>query len=130
MADQSTTDTNDIEVPTPTVIAPANALIGDENAPEVREVEVHVVDESVPAQVTGPPSEVVDTVRVHETSVSLDEVITDPSSPLAVQVPDAGRGDLSLPIHALAGQTPEQVFASEATETRERTEDEADSGTS
>jgi hypothetical protein len=44
-----------------------------------------------------------DTVLVHETAVVLDRVVTDPSSPEAVQIPDAGRGDLNLPIHALAG---------------------------
>lgn len=97
----------------PAVAAPENAVVGDD-ALTPREPTVEVVSEDRPAQVTGPPAQVVDTVRVHEVVVTTDTVITDPSDPLAVQVPDAGRGSLDLPIHALAGPTVEQVFADDA----------------
>lgn len=98
------------------IAAPENATIGDENL-EVRDPTAYTVNEAVPAQVTGPPVVAVDTVRVSETHIKLDEIITDPSSPLAVQIPDAGRGSLGLPIHRLAeAPKPEDVFAAEASE--------------
>lgn len=97
-------------------IAPKNATVGDENL-KPRDVEVEVVNEDVPAQVMGPPAEAVDTVKVSETYVQMDEVITDPSSPLAVQLPDAGKGSLDLPIHQLArAKKPEEQFADAAAE--------------
>lgn len=99
-----------IEVPQQPVNAPENALVG-EDAEGAREAEVSVVAADVPAQVTGAPSVVAETVAVHEVAVATDKVITDPNSPEAVQVPDAGRGSLDLPIHALAGPRPEDVFA-------------------
>lgn len=108
----------------PKVAAPKNAILSDDDL-EPREATVKVVKEEQPAQVTGPAAEPVDTVNVHEVSVQLDEVITDPSSPLAVQIPDAGRGDLSLPIHGLNGPTVEQFFAENATDADERSEEEA-----
>lgn len=95
----------------PRVAAPENALIGDDNQPAPREPDVTVDTDSVPAQVTGPAAVPVDEVYVHETSVKLDQVITDPSSPEAVQIPDAGFGSLVLPIHGLDAPTPEQFFA-------------------
>src|SRR5688572_22181786 len=96
------------------IAAPDNATIGDDNL-EVREVKPVKVNEDVAAQVTGPPAKSVDTVKVSETYVALDEVITDPSSPLAVQIPDAGRGSLDLPIHQLTKVgSAEQQFAEAA----------------
>lgn len=109
----------------PPVQAQEGALIGDEAVySKMHKVEVDVHKDAVPAQVVAkadpPPSE----VYVHETSVKLDRVITDPSSPEAVQVPDAGRGSLDLPIHALDAPTVEEVFAKEAASVDERDEDE------
>jgi hypothetical protein len=94
----------------PKVAVPANALVGDDAKLDPREADVDVNKDSVPAQTTGAPAVEVDTVYVHETSVQLDEVITDPHSPLAVQVPDEGRGFLNLPIHGLDAPRPEDVF--------------------
>ena len=104
-----------IEVPQPEVQTQEGALVGDD-AIEVREASVNVVAEQVPAQVTPDAGLPVNTVAVHETAVYTDEVITDPSSPLAVQIPDAGRGSLDLPIHALGNPRPEDVFAAAAAE--------------
>lgn len=95
------------------VAAPENALVGDENIPAAGDVSVQTVNEDVPAQVTGPPAVSVDTVKQTVTVVQLDEVITDPSSPLAVQIPDAGRGSLDLPFHRLTSPRPEAVFSGE-----------------
>ena len=106
------------------VIAQENKLVGDENLPEPREPQVSVVKEEVDAQVAPPREADSDKVNVHEVAVATDEVITDPNSPLAVQVPDAGRGSLDLPIHQLAQPTAEQVFAEEASEAEEPDEDE------
>lgn len=108
------------------IAAPENATVGDENL-TVRDVTALQVNEQVPAQVTGPPAKTVDTVRVSETHIKLDEVITDPSSPLAVQIPDAGRGSLGLPIHRLAeAPKPEDVFAAEAATADEPEDDSED----
>lgn len=93
------------------VSAPENALIGDDNIAPAGDVKLVTVNETVPAQVTGPAAAVVDTVKVSETHVALDTVITDPSSPLAVQIPDAGRGSLDLPFHRLTSPRPEDVFS-------------------
>lgn len=92
-----------------------NALIGDEavNA-EVHEVEVDVHTDSVPAQVNRQKVTPVEESFVHETYVRLDEVITDPNDPRAVQIPDAGRGSLELPIHRLDAGTPEDFFKSQS----------------
>jgi hypothetical protein len=96
------------------IAAPENAVIGDENL-SPRDPDVSTVNESVPAQTTGKPAVEVDSVKVTETVVALDEIITDPHSPLAVQIPDAGRGPLSLPIHRLAeAPKPEDVFSKSA----------------
>lgn len=112
MAPVKETAAESIEMPG--VAAPENAQVGDENIADVHEVEVDVNKDSVPAQTTGKPAVEVDQVYVHETSVMLDRVITDPHSPEAVQIPDAGRGTLDLPIHALDAETPEAFFAREA----------------
>lgn len=95
----------------PKVAAAPNAQIGDENLAPVHEVEVDVNKGAVPAQVAAPETTAIDEVYVHETSVELDRVITDPSSPEAVQIPDAGRGTLDLPIHGLDAPRVEDVFA-------------------
>lgn len=84
--------------------------VGDE-AVQAREPQFDVFKDEVPAQVAGVPDEPSSSVKVHEVSVTTDTVITDTSDPLAVQIPDAGRGSLDLPIHALANKTPEQIFA-------------------
>jgi hypothetical protein len=116
----------DLTPDAPEVIAQKNKLVGDEEVQaEVHSVEPDVNTDSVKAQVAPEREKPSTKVPVHETSVKLDEVITDPSSPLAVQVPDAGRGDASLPIHRLANPTPEDVFSSEASESVERDESEA-----
>jgi hypothetical protein len=94
----------------PGITAAENAQIGDENLAPVHEVEVDVNKDSVPAQVAAPETKPVTEVYVHETSVKLDRVILDPSSPEAVQIPDAGRGDLSLPIHDLDRGSVEDFF--------------------
>jgi hypothetical protein len=85
---------------------PENALVGDEQvysvdpAPEYNEYKSQ--DE---AQGGG-------TVDVHEVAVRVDKVVLDPDSPEAVQIPDAGRGKVDLPIHQLASPSPEQQLAS------------------
>lgn len=101
----------DKSVDKPQVAAAANAQVGDENLAPVHEVEVDVNKDSVPAQVAATDVKPVETVQVHETNVKLDRVITDPSSPEAVQIPDAGRGSLDLPIHGLDAPTPEQALS-------------------
>lgn len=100
----------------PLVSAPANAV---EESP-VHEPEVETDTDSVPAQVTGPSAEPVTSVPVHETRVSVDKVITDPSDPLAVQVPPEGRGNALTPIGGAWGvetpETPEEALARKASE--------------
>lgn len=103
-----------VETPTPQVVAQKAKQVGDDNTAEVREVPVEVVNEEVDAQVAPAREAEAKKVVAHETSVEVDKVITDPSSPEAVQVPDAGRGFLDLPVHALDGDTPEAVFDREA----------------
>lgn len=103
----------DITPEVPQVVAQDAKIVGDADL-TAREPQVIVVQEQVPAQVAQPREGAVDKVNVHEVFVAIDEVITDPASPLAVQVPDAGRGSLDLPMHALNGMTPEQVFAAAA----------------
>lgn len=96
----------EIEVPVPVVTAQEAKTVGDEELPEPRVPEVQVNESTEAAQVVQPREGDADTVNVHEVYLALDEVITDPSSPLAVQIPDAGRGSLDLPIHALANGLP------------------------
>lgn len=85
----------------------ANTL---ESGVDTDAVRVETVQEQVDAQVAPAREPDADTVEVHEVSVATDVVITDPTSPLAVQVPDEGRGSLALPIHGLSAPSPEQVF--------------------
>lgn len=109
-----TAPASDAEVPAPEapeVVSQEGALVGDENQPEPREVQVSTYQDSVPAQVSPERQAPAASVPVHEVSVTLDEPVLDPSSPEAVQVPDAGRGFLDLPIHSLAQPTVEQRFA-------------------
>lgn len=94
------------------VVSQEGALVGDEAVQgAAHEVKPTVVEEPVAAMVSGPRDPEADTVSVSETFVAMDRVITDPTSPEAVQIPDAGRGSMDLPIHDLQGPTPEQVFA-------------------
>ena len=108
MADQHTPDFK--------VNAPQKgALVGDEAVREAAtKVEPDVVDEAVTAQVAAERAPDADEVQVFETTVATDTVVTDPSSPEAVQIPDAGKGSLDLPVHRLTAPTPEDVFADEA----------------
>lgn len=94
----------------PEIVAQKAKTVGDENI-QVREPTADSVVGTVPAQVAGKPEDSSKVVPVHEVYVATDTVITDTSHPLAVQVPDAGRGDASLPIHQLANGTVEQRFA-------------------
>jgi hypothetical protein len=104
----------------PEIVAQAGALIGDEAVNAARHVvEPEVNTEPVDAQVAPERDAAAASVTVHETVVHTDRVITDPSSPEAVQIPDAGRGDARLPIHQLGEPTPEQVFAGEEKESDE-----------
>lgn len=112
------TQNENIEVPQPQVVAQEAKTVGDDNLTP-REPTHEVVSEQVDAQVAQPREADRTKVDVHEVTVVTDTVITDPSDPLAVQVPDAGRGDNSLPIHDLAGPTVEQVFADQADEAEE-----------
>ncbi len=77
-------------------------------------VKVETVDEEVQAQVAPPRDPDADKVRVHEVSVSLDRVITDPSADDAVQVPEEGQGSTVLPAHSLDAPSAEQVLSGEA----------------
>ncbi len=81
---------------------------------EPRKPTFEVEKDTVPAQVAGKPEDASTEVKVHEVYVTTDTVITDTSDPLAVQIPDAGRGTLDLPIHNLARPTVEEFFAAKA----------------
>lgn len=99
----------------PQVTSQKGALVGDEAvAKAAQDVSVDVVDENQDAQVVAKPEPAPKQVPVHETVVHTDTVITDPSSPEAVQVPDAGRGSLELPAHQLANGSVEDRFKDEA----------------
>jgi hypothetical protein len=90
-----------------------NVTVGGD-ADKPGEVEVHSVDSEVSPGVTATNDGENPAQTVY---VITDKVITDPNSPLAVQIPSAAVNDVTLPIHALAAGTPEQQFASgEATE--------------
>ena len=94
------------------------ALVGDEAVQEARqEPTVAVNDSPDKAQVVAKRAPDADQVQVHEVAVQLDHVVTDPSSPEAAQIPDAGRGSLDLPIHELGNGTPEDQFAAEDDDT-------------
>lgn len=105
---------DDKGVPAPEYIrasAPENALVGDEAVYGLDSpTEAEVVTDAVPAQVMSDEVVVVDEIPVHETYVQMDRVVLDPSAPEAVQIPDAGRGFLELPIHQLANGTAEEAI--------------------
>lgn len=103
----------------PTVAAPVNATIGDENLPEPRDAVVEVNDEPDHVNRTQPEVAKPEVVPVYEVSVTVDEVV-EAGSPLGVQVPDAGRtpGGGLLPIHGLVGaRRVEEIFAEAGEET-------------
>lgn len=108
------TDPDDVKLPTPRLGVVGEALVGDEAVREAgTRPEAEVVQEDQPAQKMPKErfsADADDSVPVHETYVQMDRVILDPSSPEAVQIPDAGIGFLDLPIHALADGTPEEKF--------------------
>lgn len=86
----------------PEIVAQNKKLVGDEAVQNAGvTVEPEVTEEQVAAQVAPAREKESAKVNVHETVVHTDKVITDPNSPEAVQVPDAGRGSLDLPAHAL-----------------------------
>ncbi len=85
----------------PEVAGQMAMTIGDENMPAPRDVDVHIHSEPVAAMVMSEQRPAPAMVPVHEVYVTTDTVITDPSSPLAVQIPDAGRGTMDLPISGL-----------------------------
>lgn len=74
---------------------------------------VTVNTDPVAAQVPGPAAQVQTTIPVHEVSVTTDRVITDTSSPLAVQVPETTGKEALTPIaKAYAdGQTASEKIA-------------------
>lgn len=98
-----------------------NALVGDEQVNSVDSpVEYHEFKDTQDAQGGG-------SVDVHEVAVNVDKVILDPDSPEAVQIPDAGRGFVDLPLHDLSKGSPEDQFRAEAEESdsEENSEEEA-----
>jgi hypothetical protein len=75
--------------------AAENALVGDDEVYGARyEPEPEVVQEDVQAQLPAEPAKPAETVPVNEFYLQMDQVVLDPSSPEAVQIPDAGRGEL------------------------------------
>jgi hypothetical protein len=124
MADENTTPA------LPPVAGQENAQIGDENTAPVHDFEV-AVNQDEAAVPASPPREPAKTVPVYEVFVKTDEVITDPNDPRAVQVPDAGRGDALLPIHAHVGaRKVEDIFAEAGGESKVSDEDRAASAAS
>lgn len=102
------------ENPNP-IVSQKGALVGDEAVQKAaHDASPQVVETEVDAQVMAKREPEASKVAVQETFVAMDRVITDPSSPEAVQIPDAGRGSLGLPIHSLSGERVEDVFAREA----------------
>jgi hypothetical protein len=106
MADKTT----DTTVPTPEM-----PMVSAQEAKTIGDSEAYVIEPSinqseVPAMVVQAREPDSDVVHVHEVMIATDQVITDPSSPLAVQIPDAGRGSLDLPMHQLGEGTVEAKF--------------------
>ena len=94
------------------VVAKAQLPVGDHVsvggvADEVGEVEVVTQDAQVAPGIAasqgGEP--------VQEVYVLTDKVVTDPEGPYGVQIPSAAVNDVTLPIHALAGGTPEDQIS-------------------
>lgn len=93
------------------VAGPEKALVGDEAVQkETFKVEPEVNSDETKQKYAREATQQ-EVYPVHETSIATDRVITDPTSPLAVQIPDAGRSPLGLPAHQLAQPSPEQAFA-------------------
>jgi hypothetical protein len=115
MADENT-ETYEGPVSEAPIEAPegAEAEVSAPAPEEVREPQAVVVQGEVPAQVAPAREPDNDVVPVHEVSVTVDEVITDPNDPLAVQVPEPDAAAGKLPIHSLANPVPESVFADKA----------------
>jgi hypothetical protein len=116
-ADVETGSEGEALVPADRITAQEAKLVGDEEiaaAADEAPVAVAVNDADV-AHATIQPREADKAVAaVHETAVRTDIVITDPSDPRAVQIPDAGRGDATTPIaraYANGAETVEDVFA-------------------
>lgn len=114
--------------PTSTDVAPGQAPVAVPEASKTAEtppnpVEVTTDTDPVPAQVTGPAPEPVREVVVHETRVRADRVITDASDPLAVQVPEAGRGNALTPIAQTYADNPEAPEESIARKEREASDE-------
>jgi hypothetical protein len=84
-----------------------NMVVGDENAPDAGEYQVEVVQEDARAYNMRDEDRSVDTVPVNEVYVQTD--VVDLDGP--VVVPDAGRGSLDLPAHALLDGSVEDKFA-------------------
>lgn len=104
----------------PEVTAQKSKTVGDENMPAPREVEVEVNKDKVDAMRVQAREPDAAYVPIHETSITVDTVITDPSSPLAVQIPDAGRGTMMLPITGLNQGGIEAVFDKASKEAAEK----------
>lgn len=81
-----------------------NVTVGGD-ADKPGEVEVQSVDSEV---MPGVPATNDGENAAQTVYVLTDKVITDPNSPLAVQIPSAAVRDVSLPIHEMAAGTPEQ----------------------
>lgn len=106
---QPTTDVKASDTPVPAISGPKDVRVGDDELPEVREVQAEVLKDEVDAQVVQERVPDTDKVQVHEVSVTTDERVN------YVIVPDAGRGDLTLPLHRFAdAEKVEDVFAREA----------------
>jgi hypothetical protein len=109
----------------PPISAQKNAAIGDENIPAAKDLDVDVNKDEAEVFQT-PPVVRADTVPVYEVVVHTDEVIRDPNHPLASQVPDAGRGNALLPIHAhVNARLVEDIFAEAGGEVTVSDEDRA-----
>jgi hypothetical protein len=102
---------NSIPTPeAPAVTAQEAKTIGEVSSEDSYTVEPSTNQGEVAAQVMQPREADSDVVHVHEVMIATDRVITDPSSPLAVQIPEEGRGSLDLPMHRLGGGTVEDKF--------------------
>lgn len=110
--DASQTVTTDTTAITPVTGPPPDGSTTGVTADDPSPVTVQQSVGTVTAQVQGPAAVPQSTVPVHETHVKADTVITDTSSPLAVQVPIEAQGDALTPIgRAYAdARTPEDVF--------------------
>lgn len=101
-------------VPSMNPVVAQEAKVVDDDGAEPMVVEPEIVKEEVDAMVMQPRESDPDKLNVHEVRVVTDRVITDPSDPLAVQVPAEGRGDATLPIHRLDRGTVEDFFKENA----------------